>query len=128
MLAATVGLSLVGLAGAAGAETLGDAVALAYQTNPTVQAQRASQRALDESYVQARTGFRPSASVTATVGRQVSGGVSGDNNSSSITLNVDQPLYTGGRVASQVTAAESDVMAGRENLRRVEIGLLQQVI
>jgi len=127
ILAATVGLSLVGFAGFAGAETLADAVALAYQTNPTVQAQRATQRALDENYVQARTGFRPSASVTATVGRQLSGSI-GDNNSSSVTLNVNQPLYTGGRVASQVTAAESDVMAGRENLRRVEIGLLQDVI
>src|SRR6185436_4884544 len=56
----------VGAAGAAllsavpaSAETLADAVALAYQNNPTLQAQRATQRALDENYVQARTGWRP---------------------------------------------------------------------
>ena len=52
----TTGLSgglAVGLAGAmaapARAETLADAIALAYETNPTLQAQRASQRALDET-------------------------------------------------------------------------------
>ena len=43
------------------AETLADAIALAYETNPTLQAQRATQRALDENYVQARTGWRPTA-------------------------------------------------------------------
>ena len=53
-----------GVAGAfaapAFAETLADAIALAYDTNPTLQAQRATQRALDENYVQARAGWRPS--------------------------------------------------------------------
>ena len=43
----------------AGAETLADAIALAYQNNPTLQAQRANQRAIDETYVQARSGWRP---------------------------------------------------------------------
>ena len=40
----------------ASAETLADAIALAYDTNPNLQAQRSTQRALDETYVQARTG------------------------------------------------------------------------
>ena len=50
------------------AEGLADAIALAYRTNPTLQAQRAQQRELDETYVVARTGFRPTASVTASTG------------------------------------------------------------
>src|SRR3954462_1645736 len=56
------------LAGAlpASAETLADAVALAYQNNPTLQAQRATQRALDENYVQARSGWRPTLGVQST--------------------------------------------------------------
>ena len=33
----------------AGAETLADAIALAYQSNPTLQAQRALQRSVDET-------------------------------------------------------------------------------
>ncbi|WP_218275897.1 TolC family protein, partial [Pseudomonas sp. MPR-AND1A] len=45
---------------AARAETLGEALALAYDSNPTLLAQRAQQRALDEAFVQARAGYRPS--------------------------------------------------------------------
>src|SRR5687768_392978 len=61
LLAATFSAAAVAaaLAAPASAETLADAVALAYQNNPTLQAQRATQRALDESYVQARSGWRP---------------------------------------------------------------------
>jgi len=120
---------LVALGSAAAAETLGDAIALAYQTNPTLLAQRATQRALDETYVQARTGFRPTASVQASINRQLTNQFgSFDNSTAEIGLNIDQPLYTGGRVSSQVTAAEADVLAGREALRRTEIQLLQQVV
>src|ERR1700678_3152563 len=49
------------------AETLGDAIALAYDSNPTLQAQRASLRALDETYEQAEAGYRPTAEVQAVV-------------------------------------------------------------
>ena len=54
----------------AGAETLQEAIGLAYRTNPSLQAQRANQRALDESVVQARAGLRPS--VSASVGANYS--------------------------------------------------------
>src|SRR5581483_5859861 len=65
--AVTVGVTAA-IAGAASAETLADAIALAYDTNPNLQAQRATQRALDENYVQARAGWRPqlSAQMSAT--------------------------------------------------------------
>src|SRR5438477_9177473 len=134
LLTAACGVGLVAPAAAAHAETLADAIALAYETNPVLQAQRASQRALDENYVQARTGYRPTASVTASVGTSdVSPttplfGAQNPSNSSAATLNVTQPVYTGGRVSAQVTAAEADVLAGREGLRRVEESVLQSVI
>ena len=117
----------------ASAETLADAIALAYQTNPTLQAQRASQRGLDETYVQARTGYRPTISATGSVTTSDTSPTtifSAPNpvNSSSVAINVTQPVYTGGRVSSQVTAAEADVLAGREGLRRVEQSVLQSVI
>src|SRR5579859_5555054 len=47
------------------AETLADALALAYDTNPNLLSQRSVQRALDEGYVQARAGFRPTLSLQA---------------------------------------------------------------
>jgi outer membrane protein len=66
LLAAVFGLGFAGaVAAPACAETLADAVALAYETNPTLQAQRATQRALDENYIQARTGWRPTVTLQA---------------------------------------------------------------
>ena len=66
LLAAVSSAALVlGAFAPASAETLADAIALAYDTNPTLLAQRASQRALDESAVQARSGLRPTITGTA---------------------------------------------------------------
>ena len=110
-------------------QTLADALTLAYQTNPTLLSQRAQLRALDESYVQARVGYRP----------QVSVGVEADyakesatlNRSSepvSATLSASQPIYTGGYASASVRAAEGDIRAGREQLRQTEANVLQSVI
>jgi len=148
----------VGAAGAyaapAGAETLADAIALAYDTNPNLQAQRATQRALDENYVQARSGFRPQLSLqsaaifdefrTPRAARQVGIDTNGDGipdtfapvkgdgiqraNSGNIGLNFSQPIWTGGRVAAAVSAAQGDILSGRETLRRVESQVMLQVI
>jgi len=64
LLAATVCAGALGAAMPASGETLADALALAYQNNPTLQAQRAAQRALDEAYVQARASWRPTLNFT----------------------------------------------------------------
>lgn len=150
LLAATLCVGAVSAwAAPASAETLADAIALAYQNNPTLQAQRASQRALDESYVQARSGWRPTLggqftaqwaeTQTPIAGRGVdlngdgvsdsfgAGGVRRSNRGTA-GLSFTQPLWTGGRVAASVNAANADVLAGRENLRRVEASILVQVI
>jgi outer membrane protein len=140
---------VLGVAAPAGAETLSDAIALAYQNNPTLQAQRATQRALDETYVQARAGWRPTlgAQITANWaetqtpvgGRGVdldgdgvpdsfgAGGVRRSNRGQG-GLSFNQPLWTGGRVAASVNAANADVLRGREDLRRVETQVIASVI
>jgi outer membrane protein len=137
-------------AGPAAAESLADAIAMAYESNPTLQAQRSVQRALDETYVQARSGWRPtlSAGVQDQFTESRTPGARGqpiDTNgdgfpdtfaSTSIQerytgnafLQLSQPLYTGGRVAAAVSGAEADILAGRENLRRVEAQVLGNVI
>ena len=149
LLAATLCVGAAGAALPAGAETLADAIALAYQNNPTLQAQRQNQKALDETYVQARSGWRPTlgAQVSANwaetqtpkAGRGVDlngdgvpdsfgfGGVRRSNRGTA-GLSFTQPLWTGGRVAAAVNAANADVLAGRENLRRVESSVLASVI
>jgi outer membrane protein len=117
------------------AETLADAIALAYQSSPTLQQQRAQLRALDETYVQARAGWRPTATAQVT-GNYVKspqagifGGVSQvESNTGEGVLSVTQPLYTGGRTAAEVRATQADVLAGRQTLRATEATLLQNVV
>jgi outer membrane protein len=120
---------------AAAAETLNDAIALAYETNPTLQAARAQLRGTDEEYVQAEAGLRPSVNVSAgysygdeqtgQFGPQIAGANFG---SASASISVSQPLYTGGRVTNRMDAAKADIMAGRQSLRQTEITVIQQVI
>ncbi|MGD2132543.1 MAG: TolC family protein, partial [Maricaulaceae bacterium] len=50
---------------AASAETLEDALALAYETNPQLQSQRSALRSQDESFVQARSAALPNVSASA---------------------------------------------------------------
>lgn len=107
---------------------------MAYASNPTLQAQRAQLRALDENWYQARAGYRPtlSASGRATWSETTIPGTNPlmdvESNSGSAVLSLSQPIYTGGRVAAAVSASEADSLAGRETLRRVEAQVLGQVI
>ena len=52
------------------ADTLDGALVLAYQNNPTLNAQRASARATDEGVPQALSGYRPRVSVNGSIGTQ----------------------------------------------------------
>jgi len=128
-------LVLGGLANGAGAETLGDAVALAYETNPSLQAERAQVRVIDEEYPQAQAGLRPTVGAAGSYSYQgekvtepgapnysVSGG------STTGTITVTQPIYTGGLTAAHLDTAQADILAERENLRRTEISVLQNVV
>ncbi len=120
----------------AGAETLADAITLAYQSNPTLQAARAQLRALDESYVQAHAGYRPTAEFqlqpsyskvqqTNVLGQKIDpfNGVTG-----AAVVQLNQPIYSGGKTSSAVRAASDDIAAGREALRAIEAQVLQGVV
>jgi outer membrane protein len=133
--AALAACALAPLAAAAQAETLGDAIALAYETNPQLQAARAQQRATDEEYVQAESGLRPTVSGQATssfysqAANQFGTPLTGITESiSSGEVTASQTLYAGGRIAGKIDAAKADILAGRERLRGVEINVLQSVI
>ena len=144
LLAAACSMGLMaGMSTAAQGETLKDAIALAYQTNPTLQRQRALTRAGDEGVVQAKTAFRPALSasasvsgsrtdlatpVTTLVGTKIVRRDSSESSASGATLSLTQPLYTGGRASAALTAAEADVLSGREDLRSVEQSILINVI
>lgn len=106
------------------AETLAEAIAAAYQSNPELAAARARQTALAETTEQARAAGRPTASAQGVTGYDRTGyGKSG-----SITLDAALPVWTGGRVSSAVRAASGDVAAGEEGLRDTEATILQAVV
>ena len=131
LLLCTASVMVSAAAWPARAETLAEAVALAYETNPTIQANRAQLRALNESYVQARADFGPrlTAQVDAAyqeIRTERTGSTQGEPVSQSFSLS--QPLFTSGRLTTALQAAESDVRAGRERLRQAEADLLQRVI
>lgn len=125
---------------AAPPETLADAIALAYQTNPTLQSQRAQLRAVDESYVQSRSQFGPTLQLDAnaqytddklTRGRTQNVPIPPSrtlNDSVGAQLVINQPLYTGGRLTLETRAARYRIRAGREALRASEGDIVFRVI
>ena len=133
--------------GAARADTLFDALTLAYQTNPTLQQQRAQLRSTDETYVQARAGYRPNVSAQSEaywnwqksgpnspsclfggISLCPPGGFTTNTNQLQGTASVSQPLYTSGQATAGVNAAEAQVLSGREDLRRIEAQVMLSVI
>jgi outer membrane protein len=107
-------------AGAAGAQTLSDALAQTYRSNPTIAAQRAQVRALDEGVAVARAGNRPQVSGTAGVNQDLTRTGGGNGRNISAGVDVSYPLFNGGRVRNQIGAANERVLAGRANLRATE--------
>ena len=143
---AAVTAAVLTATGPARADTLLDALTLAYQTNPTLQEQRAQLRSTDETYVQARASYRPRATAQSQVGWQwekfgpnspncsllgvsfCPGPVSINTNQLSGTVNVTQPLYTSGQATAGVNAAGTQVLSSREDLRRIEAQVMLDVI
>lgn len=122
---------ITGMSAPAWAETLQEALALAYQTNPSLLAQRANQRALDESIVQARAGLRPSLDVTvsANYSRTWSDSLgNSESDTGGVSLGLSQTLWSGGRIGHGISAAEATILAGREDLRDIEQTVLASVI
>ena len=129
----------------AAAETMESALAKAYAGNPQLNAQRAIVRQNDEGVSQALSGYRPTLSATASVGRQYTNitesfpaipgaagafatGFSfsdkGYTNPWSAGLLGQQTLFNGQRNVNNVRKAESQVSAARETLRMMEESVL----
>ncbi len=123
----------------ASAETLEDALVAAYNTNPTLMAERARLRATDETASQARAGWRPTVTLNSSVTssqsrRQISTGFFGGSVSAtnsilysqqfSGSLTATQPLFRGGRTINATRSADAQVRAVRAQLWAAE----QQVL
>lgn len=119
-LLAAVGAAALVAGGAADAQTLRDALSETYRTNPTIMAQRAQLRALDEAVGVARAGNRVQVSGTAGVNQDLTRTGGGNGRNLSAGIDVSYPLFNGGRVRNQIGAANERVAAGRAELRATE--------
>ncbi|EWY42240.1 membrane protein [Skermanella stibiiresistens SB22] len=114
----------------ASAQSLEEALANAYATNPTIDSQRAQLRATDELVPQALSGYRPTLEAGADAGysRQRSRGAGRTLDSNlaqrGVDLSVVQPLYSGGRTAAGTKRAEALVQAQRADLLSTEQSVL----
>jgi outer membrane protein len=138
--AAAAGIAGGLAASTAGATSLYDAIRLAYDTNPTLRAQRAELAAVGEGYVQARSNLGPQVAINGQEGYQgarVQAGAGlftprSDTSYRGATgqadLSIVQPLFTAGAGRAQVRSAQQSVLAGREDLRQSENETIQKVI
>src|SRR5450432_253506 len=116
------------------ADTIEAALVRAYQSNPQLNAQRATVRFTDENVPQALSGYRPKVAVTASGGYQYSdviassaAGVShlhGVQIPRAVGTTITQTLYNGQQTANRTRAAESQVSGAREGLRVLEQSVL----
>ena len=128
--AVTIGLAAY-LPSAAHAETLAEALAEAYATNPDLVAERARVRAVDEQVPQALSNWRPQVSLSSRYGvsktdRESATGVKTDrtNQPQSVGLSITQNLFRGFRTQAETARAKNQVAAARGNLAGVEQNVL----
>ncbi len=151
-----IGVSLFALNAAlqpAAAQTLPEALALTYETNPQLKAQRAQLRSTDQLRAQARAGRRPviagSADVTQTGGEFIPPddftaldsfdpatvgplldvfGAGADAPTTTLGISITQPLFQGFRVQNAIREADARVVAARARMLAAEQGLFTQTV
>lgn len=124
-------LTLLALGAPAQADNLREALAEAYNTNPTLEAARATQRATDETVVISRAPGLPSANITAThieFIQQSANAFTAPERNLSIAPQLLVPVYSGGAVRNGVQAARNRVEAGQADLRNTESAIFSQVV
>lgn len=110
--------------------TLNDAMGVAYETNPSLDAQRASLRGTDEQVAIANAGWRPTInaggtySIQRAVGNALVAGVPFHFAQSAHPIQgqlvVSEPIFRGGRTYAQIQRAKSLVRLGRAQLTAQE--------
>ena len=118
----------IGPGDTAWSQTFDEALAAAYQNNPTLNAQRARLRATNEQVPQALSGYRPTLRAFSEVGRtyQNSKNQTSFANEDNALLarsygaTLEQPLFRGGQTAAATRGAENTVRAERSRLESIE--------
>lgn len=117
--------------------TLADALAMAYEHNPELEAQRAKVRQADDAVAEARGNYRPSIGITGSYGYNRNNEVGldgarlppGGKQVQELTPTVGratltEPVYTGGQAYAQVQRAIALVRSARADLLNAEQQIL----
>jgi len=131
----------ISLPAPAGAESLREALATAYTSNPDLLAARARQRQVDEAVSQAVSQWRPTVTgqvqfthsdISSETTRSTDQTVVNDNQfnglNESFTARIDQPVFRGLQNFNQYEGAKAEVKAGRFNLLDTEQQVLLQAV
>ena len=109
------------VSGPSRADSLLDAMRLAYETNPTLAINRAALRTTDESVAQALAARRGTLVLTSSANFVQAPAFEGDlTDSYAIALNASLTLYDGGRSRDAVASATESVLAARASLTNAE--------
>ncbi len=130
--------------GPAQSQTLMDALAAAYDTNPTLEAQRAQLRATDEQLAQVRALILPNITGNASIGRSHTEGLSifefgtGEpvetpipgrtSEPKTYSLTVSQPLFDGGAFGAGRRQVQANIGQQEEVLRATEQSVLLDAV
>ncbi len=118
----------IGLATASLAQPIDEALALAYNNNPELNAQRAATRAVDENVAIAKSGYRPSIFGDADYGKDKrknrNTGLVTSLDPGGFGVSISQTLWDSFRTRNDVESAKAAVFASREVLRNTEQNVL----
>lgn len=125
-------LGMASLTTPAFAESLTDALAMAYQNNPSLEAQRAALRATDEGVPQAKSGFLPTLRGTGSISKSKQNSFFAGNNATltpkQLQVTLSQPVFNGFQTLNNLKQANREVMAGRADLQSTEADTLLQAV
>lgn len=115
----------------ASSETIAEALALAYNNNPSLNAARAQTRSVDENVAIAKSGLRPNIFGNADYGSEWTKATTplGTRTTSHLQpggfgVTISQALFDGFKTRNNVEAARAAVLASRETLRNTEQNVL----
>ena len=125
-LAGAAAIAILGFSASASAQNIFEALGETYNTNPTLQAERAYLRSVDENVAIAKSGYRPTIALTGAYRDSSNNieqdGVSTDNDvaTTSMAAKFSQPLFNGFSTVNSVKSADQAVRAEQNNLYNVE--------
>ncbi|MFZ9394649.1 MAG: TolC family outer membrane protein [Erythrobacter sp.] len=113
------------------ADSLREALASAYETNPALQAARAQQRAADEEVPIQRAQGLPNVSATANhieFLKVSPNSFTAPERRLALSSDLQVPIYSGGAVRNGIRAAKERISAGQADLRGTESAIFSQVV